>query len=343
MIAVTGGTGHIGNVLVRQLLASGESIRVMKTPHDDPAPLAGLAVELVDGDVRDRRSLEEVLTGADLVFHLAGQISISPGKTKILRQVNIEGTRNMVSACLRTGVRRLVYTSSVHAFNDLPHGMVIDEATPIEPERVMGAYGKSKALATLAVLDGVRRGLDAVIVHPSGVIGPYDYRLSEMGGLIVDVARGRMKAFIDGAYDFVDVRDVAAGVIEAAARGKKGESYILAGEALSVREFLALAGDLAGVKPPSLRVPNGLARAFAALTPLDYAFSKTKPRFTSYSLKVLASNSQLSSEKARRELAYAPRPLAQSVRDSIEWFRIQGVIPRRAGNYNGKDCLPKST
>ena len=327
MVVVTGATGHIGNVLVRQLLSRGDKVRAVIPPAEDITPLDGLKVEMVEGDVRDIRSLIPVIEGSDMVYHLAGIISILPGKGELLHQVNAVGTQNVVEACLKTGVKRLVYTSSIHAIEEPPCGTIIDETLPCNPDKVPKGYGRSKAQATLAVLKGVEQGLNAVIVCPTGVTGPYDYKISEMGQLIIDFVNGDLKAYVDGEYDFVDVRDVAAGIILAGEKGRSGESYILSGEQITVHGLLLLLQELTGVKAPSLKVPIWLARIAAKVTPLYYHLTRTKPRFTTYSIDVLCSNSLISSEKARHELGFSSRPIRESIADAILWFKENEYIP----------------
>lgn len=326
MIMVTGATGHIGNVLVRELLSRGESVRAAIPAWEDRAPLDRLAVEIVEADVRDIDSLLQAFKGSDLVYHLAGIVAITTGMRELLSEVNVGGTRNVVQACLETGVPRLVYTSSIHAIVEPPHGTVIDETLPFDPDRTIGDYARSKALATLAVLKGVKRGLDAVTVCPTGVIGPYDYVPSEMGQLMINVATGKLKASVDGAYDFVDVRDVARGLILAAEKGRTGESYILSGERITVDDLMLMLEEVTGVKAPSFKVPLALARAGAGFAPLYYKVTKTKPLFTSYSVQVLGSNCLTSCDKARRELGYSPRPIRESVVDAIQWFEENGRL-----------------
>lgn len=165
MVVVTGATGHIGNVLVRELLSRGENVSVVIPPFEDTACLDGLQLEMVKGDVRQIDSLIQAFRGGDVVYHLAGVISILPGKNELLHQVNVVGTRNVVEACLKTDVRRLIYTSSIHAVKEPPHGTVIDETLPYGPDTVLGDYAKSKARATLEVLKGVKRGLDIPESH----------------------------------------------------------------------------------------------------------------------------------------------------------------------------------
>lgn len=321
MVVVTGATGHIGNVLVRQLISRGEAVRAVIPPFEDASCLDGLKVEIVEGDVRQINSFIQAFEGSDVVYHLAGVISILSGKNELLYQVNVEGTRNVVEACLKTKVRRLVYTSSIHAVKEPPHGIVIDETFPFDPDNVLGDYAKSKAQATLAVLNGVKQGLNAVIVCPTGVIGPYDYKISEMGQLIMDFIQRKLKAYVDGAYDFADVRDVATGLILACEKGRTGESYILSGEQITVRDLLLMLQEITGVKAPSLKIPAWLARTIGKIAPLYYRLTNTKPLFTTYSIDVLASNSQISSAKARHELGYSTRPVKESVTDAVAWFR----------------------
>lgn len=326
MIVVTGAAGHIGNVLVRELLPGGEDVRALVPLWEDAAPLDGLSVEIVEGDVRDVDSLVRAFEGSDLVFHLAGMVTITNGWSELLSQVNVAGTRNVIHACLKTDVRRLVYTSSIHAIVEPPHGVVIDETLPFDPDRTPGDYAKSKALASLEVLGAVEQGLDGVIVCPTGVMGPYDHAPSEMGQLIINVAQRRLKVCLDGAYDFVDVRDVARGLILAAEEGRRGESYILSGEQIAVRDLLSLIEEFTGVRAPSLKIPLPLARTVAELARPYYSLTKTRPLFTPYSIQVLTGNCLITCGKACLELGYWPRPIRESVADSITWFGENGML-----------------
>ncbi|HEY3315032.1 MAG TPA: NAD-dependent epimerase/dehydratase family protein, partial [Bacillota bacterium] len=255
MNVVTGATGHIGNTLVRALLSRDAKVRCLVLPSEGREPLAGLDIETAMGDVRDSGSLEAAFAGADVVYHLASVITLSPRQGRLLKAVNVGGAANVVEACRRTGVRRLVYVSSIHAIAEPPQGTVIDETMPIDPSRIHMAYGKSKAEATRIVLRAAGQGLDAVVVCPTGVIGPYDFRLSEMGRLFLTFAKRRLPAFVDGAYDFVDVRDVAEGLIAAADKGRTGEVYILSGELVTVRRLMGLLGGVTGTRAPRFLAP----------------------------------------------------------------------------------------
>jgi dihydroflavonol-4-reductase len=327
---VTGATGHVGNVLVRRLVELGRPVRAIVPLFESTTALDGMSVEVVTGDVRDASSLERALRGVNVAYHLAGMITISGGRRRLLQEVNVAGTRNMVEACMAAGVRRLVYVSSVHALPEPRPGVPVRESRCFEPERLLGDYARSKALASREVLAGAERGLDSVMVFPSGIIGPFDYRPSEMGQLLLDVSSGRMWAYVEGEYDFVDVRDVAGGLVSAADNGRGGEGYLLSGSRVTVSELMRLLGELAGVPGPRLRLPLGLARAAAVLAPLYYRLARRRPLFTSYSLKVLRSNCLMDSGKARRELGFLPRPLRETVRDTLAWFRSTGRLQTAA-------------
>jgi len=320
MILVTGATGHIGNVLIRQLLEKGEKVRALVWKGEDTTPIQDLQVETIEGDVLDLPSLETAFKGVETAYHLAGIISIMPGNNPFVWDVNVQGTRNVLEIARQAGVRRLIYTSSIHAIARAPHGLQIDETLPFDMNNPYGAYDRSKAEASLDVQKASRNGLNAVIVCPTGVIGPYDFRRSEIGNVILDAARRKTTLYVDGAYDFVDVRDVADGMIKASEHGRSGESYILSGHKISVRYLLETVREVTGYAFPKIKIPFNLAEAMSRLMPSYYNWRKTKPKFTPYSLEVLQSNSDISYAKAARELGYKPRPIYASIADTVRWF-----------------------
>ncbi len=320
MNLVTGATGHIGNVLIRLLNERGERVRAMVMPGEDPSPLNGLDVEVVEADVLDYQSLLKAFDNIEVVYHLAGIISILPGKDHMVQAVNVSGTRNVIQAARSCGVRRLVYTSSIHALKRVPEGILIDESIPFDIEHAISSYDSSKASASMAVLNAVKDGMDAVIVCPTGVIGPYDFLRSEMGQLILDCVDQKPMLYVDGAYDFVDVRDVAQGLILAGEKGRCGESYILSGERIEVPDIIKIVQEVLGTRLFSLKIPFSLARFTANLTPLYYRLTRGRPRLTSYSLATLTANSNISHSKAHLELGYRPRPLRESLADTVKWF-----------------------
>ncbi|WKZ41858.1 MAG: SDR family oxidoreductase [Anaerolineales bacterium] len=318
MWLVTGATGHVGNVLVRKLLERGEAVRVLILPGESREPISGLRVEAVEGDVLNVDALFKSMQGVRGVFHLAGVISIMPGPNPEVRKVNVDGTKNVLRAAAEHGIK-MIYTSSIHAIQRVEDG-IINENLPYDMHNPYGAYDRSKAEATLEVLKAAQTGLDAVVTCPTGVIGPYDFRGSLMGAVIHDAAVAKPALYVDGAYDFVDVRDVADGLIAAAENGKRGESYILSGQKISVRYLLETVREITGRHFFQMKIPFDLAKFAAMFTPLYYRFAHATPRFTPYSLEVLQSNSNISHAKAARELRYSPRSLHESIRDTVTWF-----------------------
>ena len=330
VIVVTGATGHVGNVLIRELLTQEYVVRALVLPNDDCRPIKDLNTEIVHGDITKLPELEAAFSGADIVFHLAGIVTIMPGMAEALERVNVGGIRNVIAACRATSIRRLVYTSSIHAIAEPPHGTVIDESQPFDPDRVLGDYARSKARATLLLIEEISKGgLDAVICCPTGIIGPFDYGISNIGQLIFDFANGHLKSYVSGAYDFVDVRDVARGLILAAEKGQTGRHYIFSGTQVQVPELMGeLAIDI-GYSAPTYRIPAVIARAAGVLASYYYRLLRRRPVFTAYSIDVLRSNSKVSSARAREELGFTTRPWQDSIRDHVEWFRSEDILPTR--------------
>ncbi|MFT3892677.1 MAG: SDR family oxidoreductase [Anaerolineales bacterium] len=319
MWLVTGATGHIGNVLVRKLIERGEKVRALILPGESVESISDLEVEAVEGDVLNMDSLFKSFEGVRGVFHLAGVISIMPGSNDFVHRVNVEGTKNILRVATEKRVKKLVYTSSIHAIKRVEDG-IIDEALPYDPDNPYGAYDRAKAEATLEVQKAAQAGLDAVITCPTGVIGPYDFRGSLMGSVIRTAAEEKPTLYVDGAYDFVDVRDVAEGLIAAADHGKRGESYILSGHKISVRYLLETIREITGRRFFQMKIPFDLAKFAAMFTPMYYSVARVNPRFTPYSLEVLRSNANISHAKATRELGYKPRSLYESIKDTVKWF-----------------------
>jgi dihydroflavonol-4-reductase len=277
-------------------------------------------VEAFEGDVLNEESLYESMRDVKGIFHLAGIISIMPGSNEVMRKVNIEGTRNILRIAKEMKVGKFVYTSSIHAIKRVEEGIIIDETLPYDPDNPYGEYDRAKAEATLEVQQAAQAGLEAVIACPTGVIGPYDFRGSLMGGVIQEAAESKPTLYVDGAYDFVDVRDVADGLIAAAEKGRRGESYILSGHKITVRYLLETVREITGHRFFTMKIPFDLAKFVSLFSPMYYSLAKVSPRFTPYSLEVLRSNANISHAKATRELGYSPRPLYESIRDAVKWF-----------------------
>jgi dihydroflavonol-4-reductase len=324
MNLVTGATGHIGNVLVRQLLASGQPVRAVVRPGKIPHALQNLEVEIVPGDVLDPGSLVRAMQGVRVVYHLAARINLGSEPDPDTERVNLGGTLNLLTAMRDSGNRgksiRLVYASSIYALRTPEHG-VVDEACPFDPSHARGIYDHSKAEASLEVQKAAAGGLDAVLVCPTAVTGPFDFQVSEAGrGIQYNMSPG-IKFYVDGAYDFVDVRDVAKGIILAARQGHRGETYILGGEKLSVREVSEIIWENAGGWHLGVHLPDWVADLAAEALP----FFTGDPIVTQYTLGALRSNSSISHAKASQELGYLPRSARQAIADAVAWWQERSV------------------
>lgn len=325
MTVVTGASGHVGGNLVRALLDKGRDVRVLV--RNDTRALDGLTVDRVAGDVLDPASLSRAFAGATTVFHLAARISIAPGDEKVVEATNMEGVRNVAEACIGAGVKRLVHFSSIHAFRLPPQDEKMDETKEcVDPDKAM-VYDRTKAAGEGIVREAVGRGLDAVIVNPTAVLGPFDFKPSPMGDVILALMRGSLPALVDGGYDWVDVRDVCAGAIAAAEKGRKGEKYLLSGTYVPFKDVGRMVGEAAGVKVPKMVSPLWLA-AFGAPFALRWALWRGKrPLFTPGSIKILKDcNKRICNDKARSKLGYSTRPIEETISDACGWFRESGMV-----------------
>jgi dihydroflavonol-4-reductase len=323
-VVVTGAAGHIGAAVVRALLARGRPVRAMV--HRDQRALEGLNIETVQGDVRDEPSLRRAFHGAEVVYHVAGYVSILMNEWPQLEAVNVLGTRNVVEACLGCGVRRLVHFSSIHALEQTPLDVPVDEARPLVDSQRGAPYNRSKAEAEKEVRKGVERELDAVIVNPTAVVGPYDYRMSHMGRVLLAFARGALPALITGGYDWVDVRDVAEGAVLAEERGARGSRYLLSGHWVSVPDLAAAVGAVTGARVPRLVFPLGVAKLGVPFAAAFGRLDGSRPLFTRLALDALGGNRRISHARATEELGYTPRPFQETLRDTFRWFQEAGYL-----------------
>jgi dihydroflavonol-4-reductase len=321
---ITGATGHVGVALARALLERGHEVRALVRRSAEG--LDGLAVKRVEGDVTRPETLAAAFDGADVVFHAAGRISISRADADGVAAVNVGGTRNVIAACRTAGVRRLVHFSSIEALDPRPFDAPVDEARPLVDGRGGSPYAATKARAEREVRRAAADGLDAVVLNPTAIIGPFDYRPSLLGSAIAAFARGRLPVLVKGGFDWVDVRDVAAAAVAAAERAPAGGRYIVGGRWASMMDLAALAGELTGRRRTRVRCPFWLAYAGAAVTSGVAELAGGTPLFTPYSLGVLRGNPVMSHAAAERDLGYAPRALEETIRDTCAWFRGRGLL-----------------
>lgn len=325
-VVVTGASGHIGANLVRTLLEQHAHVRVLV--HRSTDAIRDLDVEVLRGDVLHPASLLPALAGAEIVYHLAAVISISGDPHGRVRAVNVDGAENVARVALQCGVRRLVHCSSVHAFDLRSGPATIDEAAARVPRRspTHSAYDRSKAEGERRVRALVAQGLDAVIAHPTSVIGPYDFEPSRMGRFFLRLHRRSLPSLVSGSFDFVDVRDVVDGLIAAAERGRSGESYLLSGHHHRIRDLAGVAAEITGVPPPRLTAPMWVARLGAPIMELVSRATRKDPLYTTESLAVLRPGARIDHRKATAELGHRPRPTAETVDALYRWFAERGML-----------------
>lgn len=325
-VLVTGANGHVGGNLVRALLDRGDRVRALVHNREDA--LEGLPVEIVRGDVRDRDDMKTATAGAELVFHLAARISIDGPHRGLVESINVDGTRTAAEAALAAGVRRFVHVSSIHAIEKIPAESAIDEQTPRETADRAPAYDRSKAAAEAVLRRTADAGLDIVIVNPTAIIGPFDFAPSRMGRVLIGLADGRISGLVRGSFDWVDVRDVVAGAIAASERGRSGENYLLPGQRTSLVELADLAASVTGTARPRMVVPLGVAEIVAPLALGASRLLRREPMLTPESLMPFRWDPVIVRDKAAAELGYEPRPLADTIADTIAWFAEAGMLRR---------------
>jgi dihydroflavonol-4-reductase len=321
LIVITGASGLVGGNLVRAMLAQGQPVRALV--HQDRRALVGLDVETINADLIDLASLERAFKGTHVVYHLASSISIRMDNWDALERVNVDGTRNVVNACLHCGVEKLVYFSSIHAYQQEPFDLPLDEDRPLLTRARIPPYERSKAAAEAVARQAPDRGLATVVVIPSAILGPFDFRPSYLGQALQLLAHGRIPALVRGGYDWVDVRDVVAGAMQAERLGNSGARYILSGHWRSLRDVARVTARISGRSAPGFVVPIWLAKAFQPVMAKLAQINGSQPLYTKAMLNTMRSNRRISHERASRDLAYTPRPFEETLADTLHWFAAQ--------------------
>lgn len=327
---ITGATGFLGSVVVQLLLAHGCRVLALVKNSDPLICTLPKHVAVFYGDLTDKDTLRSFFAaGGDdfCVLHCAGMVSIASRPGEIIYRVNVDGTQNIIDLCREFGAERLVYVSSVHAIAEKPAPQTITEPNCFSPDDILGDYGKSKAMATALVLKAAQSGLNASVVLPSGILGPGDLSCGNTTRMLLAFCRGRLPFGVKGGYDFVDVRDVAAGVLSCTERGNAGECYILSGHYTTIQDMFALTASQLGRKAPKLCVPATLASCAAPVFEKIAQLRGERPFFTPYAIAVLRSNGRFSNAKATAMLGYHARPLRETLQSMILWFQGQNLIP----------------
>lgn len=324
-IAITGGNGFIGSQLAAALSERGHLVRVLVRPSCDLTNLRSLTVEHCPGDVRDLDSLLRAFDSCELVFHTAAVVSFWKPLYQLQHEVNVLGTRNVVTAARRTGVRRLVHTSSIAALGHPVDGLLADETNAFNWDGSVAGYKRSKYEGELEIRQGIERGLDAVIVNPAVVIGPGDIHFNG-GDFIRSVARGFVPFYIHGGGNIAFVEDVVRGHINAAEKGRTGERYILGGENLTHRQIFQTIAQIIGKPAPRIPIPVAVVKAAARILDMIGTVIGKKPLLTPELVAGAGLHNWYSTAKAERELGYTITPFRTAVQRTYDWYKSEGLL-----------------
>jgi dihydroflavonol-4-reductase len=321
---VTGATGFVGSHVARALAEQGAELRLLMRPTSRTDNIADLRAEVALGDLRDPETLRNTMTGCESVFHVAADYRIWVRDPDEMYRANVEGTKAIIAAARESGVRRIVYCSSVATMGFTESGQIVDENTPVSLADMVGHYKRSKFLAEQIALEAGRSG-DVVVVNPTTPVGENDIKPTPTGRIIVDFLMRKFPAYVDTGLNLVDVKEVARGHILALEKARPGERYILGGENLTLKEILDKLSALTGLPSPSLRVPHAVAMTFAAFDQFFTGVVRNKePRATIDAVKMGRKKMFASSAKAERELGYRAVPVESALRRAVEWFQARG-------------------
>lgn len=332
-VFVTGGSGHVGANLVRRLLDDGQEVRALVLPGTNNAALQGLDIETVEGDLRDAQRMREVIKGCSRVFHVAAKISTlnaSAGEQKELFEINVLGTRNVMRAALDNGVARAVLTGSFSAVGYDPDdpSKPSNEDMPFWPFDAAMPYARTKALAEHETLKCIVDGLDAVIATSCACIGPHDYLPSRMGRTMLDFARGKLRAYINGGFDFVNAKDLAQGHMLAMEKGRRGQKYIFSTHFHTLADLVQMFSEVTGLPPVRLKLPAPVMSSITGVYAgaLSKAFPNIPQRLTPAAIRILRMRRHADTSKARAELGYQPTNIRDAVRDAYAFFVRSGML-----------------
>ena len=327
---VTGAAGFLGSHVTRQLVARGENVRVLLRASSNNRAIADLPLEYVTGDLRDPDSLQRALKGVKRIFHVAADYRLWAKRSKEIYDSNVGGTRNLVEAARRAGVDQLVYTSTVATIAvDRPE--LPDEKTDARLEEMVGHYKRSKWLAEQEVFRAAKEGFPAIIAMPTTPVGPWDWKPTPTGKIILDFLNGKMPGYVETGLNFVGVEDCAAGHLLVAEKGQIGERYLLGAENLTLKQSLDTLAHITGLSAPSLKIPHGLALGVAYASTAFSRLVGREPQIPVEGVKIAQHTMFVDCSRAQRELNFRPGPVASALERAVRWYEANGYIaPRRA-------------
>jgi len=327
---VTGAAGFLGSHVARQLVARGDSVRVLLRASSSNRAISDLSLEYVTGDLRDAASLDRALAGIERVFHVAADYRLWAKNSQDIYDSNVGGTKNILDAAKRAGVKQFIYTSTVATIAvDRPEHPT--EATEAKLEEMVGHYKRSKWLAEKEVLDAAKRGFPAIVAMPTTPVGPWDWKPTPTGKIILDFLNGKMPGYVETGLNFVGVEECATGHLLVAEKGKIGERYLLGAENLTLKQVLDVLANITGLPAPKLKIPHGLALGVAYASTAFSRLIGHEPGIPIEGVKIAQHLMFVSCKRAQRELGFKPGPVSAAFERAVRWYEANGYIaPRRA-------------
>jgi dihydroflavonol-4-reductase len=324
-IALTGATGHLGAAVLQELFRENHSVKVLLRQNDTRFS-EGIPVEIVKGDLHDETALQELMCNCDALIHCAAFISVNGDPQGLVHRTNVEGTKNVMLAAKRSGIKRVIHISSIHAYKQRPPHEMLDEKREPVNEKAF-AYDRSKKSGQEIALSMNSDGMEVLVMNPTSIIGPYDFKPSKMGKVILDLYSGRLPFVFDGGFDFCDCRDVAKAIVHGLRSGTPGENYLLPGKWYSLSQLVKLFSKVSGKKIKVFALPSFIGKAGLPFVKSIAYLKKQEPLYTIEALEALfAGNRNISSAKAMRELDYTIRPFEETLRDTFIWFQNKGYL-----------------
>jgi dihydroflavonol-4-reductase len=324
-IAITGATGHLGAAVLRDLFRNNHSVKAL-IRQDDTRVFEGLPIQIIKGDLHDNNALQELMSNCNALIHCAAFISVNGDPKGIVHHTNVEGTKNVMKAARLSGIKRVIHISSIHAFKQRPAHEILDEKRETVNEKAF-AYDHSKKLGQEIALSMNGNGMEVIVMNPTSIIGPYDYKPSKMGKVILDLYAGRLPFVFAGGFDFCDCRDVAHAIVNGLTSGTPGENYLLSGKWYSLSQLVKLFSKVSGRKIKVVSLPPFIGKAGLPVVKSIAYLRNKEPLYTDEALEALfAGNRFISSEKAKRELNYSVRPFEDTLQDTFNWFQNKGYL-----------------
>ena len=322
LVFLTGATGFLGSHVARVLAENGAQLRLLVRPSSDLRNVAELNAERVVGDLREPASFEKALDGCDAAFHVAADYRLWVRDSDQMYHSNVEGTRGLLQAARKRGIRRVVYTSSVATMGFNSNGSLADEDSPVSVEDMIGPYKRSKFMAEELAIEAAHSGQDVVIVNPTTPIGERDIKPTPTGRIVVDFLKRKFPAYVETGLNLVDATECARGHVQALEKGRCGERYILGGENLTLKQILDRLGTITGLKSPTVKLPYVFALATGVIDEtITGRILGREPRATIDAVRMGRKMMFVSSAKAERELGWQIKPVDGALRRAVEWFR----------------------